>query len=104
MACDRCRDLCVVYAIGSPHDLRVAINLVGESVAEGLLLQTPGSSQAMFAPVPIHELRDAKSWPDVLVYNFTCSNCGQEFVLQAETYHGAGGSWQPKNPNGPGAA
>lgn len=30
---------------------------------------------------------------DVMYYSFRCKNCGQEFSLCCETYHGSGGSF-----------
>jgi hypothetical protein len=32
---------------------------------------------------------------DYLEHTFSCINCDQRFRLAVETYHGAGGRWEP---------
>ena len=48
----------------------------------------------------IANVPDAGPLDDLLLYRFRCSDCGQNFVLGAETYHGSGGSWGKSAPLG----
>ena len=93
MACEKCNDLCVRFAIRQPHQLKQAIKIASENVADGTIseIQDPAPiCQATFS-----ELAAGGQWDDVLAYRFTCNTCGEEFSLHAETYHGSGGYWEP---------
>jgi len=94
MSCDRCQELSVDYRIASPSDLRSAIRIVGESVADGTLREIHGDS-VPYSQAPFGDLVNGANWDDLVTYAFECCQCGQVFHLDAETYHGSGGFWRP---------
>lgn len=95
MACDRCADLCVFYAIRSPHELRKAIQIAAENLEDQTIAEANPSTNCV--SVPFFELSRGAAWDDYVEYHFRCLHCGEAFWLHAETYHGGGGYWQPKD-------
>ena len=98
MSCDRCKELNVEYRITTPTDLRQAIRMVGESVADGTLREIDAGSNA-YCSIPFSDLVNGAGWDDFVSYDFQCCHCGQGFHLGAETYHGSGGAWRPGASN-----
>jgi hypothetical protein len=95
MACAQCNDLCVRFPIRQPNDLRRAIDIAKQNVADGTIseLNEPSpSSQVSFSALSAGE-----NWSDVVAYKFKCNSCGELFSLHAETYHGSGGYWEPEH-------
>lgn len=92
MACEKCEELCVRYAIRLPSDLRKAISIANQNVADGTLVDTtdPSAHSVSFA-----QLAAGEAWDDIVAYQFKCSSCSEKFSLHAETYHGSGGYWEP---------
>ena len=95
MACDRCADLCVRYAIRSPRELRKAIQIAAENIADRTLVEVVPDDPCVF--VPFVELAKSAAWDDYVEYHFRCMHCNEAFWLHAETYHGSGGNWEPKD-------
>jgi hypothetical protein len=91
--CSRCLTLRHQFRIGVPADLRRAIRIAKEHLADGVIVEVPSSSS--FTQVPFSSVSQSGPWDDVLGYGFRCTSCGQLFSLSAETYHGSGGHWQP---------
>jgi len=98
MSCDRCQELSVEYRIAVPSDLRQAIKIIGESIADGTLQEVQLAPKP-YCSVPFQDLANGGAWDDVVSYDFQCHHCGQLFHLGAETYHGSGGSWHPVRSN-----
>ena len=94
MVCSFCKDLDVEYQISSPSDLRQAISVVRDNVADGTLKEI-ASEQSGLPQRPFSEVASSGQWDDVMVYRFQCQHCSAQFVLDAETYHGSGGTWRP---------
>lgn len=95
MSCEKCKDLCVRFAIRQPHELRRAIQIAKQNLDDGTITEVPNSnpiSQVTFAA-----LAKGEQWDDIIGYRFRCSSCGELFSLHAETYHGRGGYWEPEN-------
>lgn len=95
MSCEKCKDLCVRFAIRQPHELRRAIQIVKQNLDDGTITEVSNSdsiSQVTFAA-----LAKGEQWDDIVGYRFLCSSCGALFSLHAETYHGSGGYWEPEN-------
>ncbi|ACX94951.1 hypothetical protein [Halothiobacillus neapolitanus] len=92
MACDKCKELCIRYAIRLPGNLRKAISIASQNVTDGTLIDTtdPSAHSVSFA-----QLAAGQTWDDIVAYHFRCSCCGEQFSLHAETYHGSGGFWEP---------
>lgn len=77
-----------VIRIHTAHELRGMAAQVLRMIATGLLEFVRGDHPSGFAA---HET----PWPgDYVETVVECSSCGQRFRLCAETYHGAGGSWE----------
>ena len=95
MACPRCEELCVKFAIRSPGELQKAIRIAQQNLQDKTLKEASendAENQTSFAKVASGE-----SWGDSLSYRFLCSSCSEVFLLHAETYHGSGGYWEPEN-------
>lgn len=48
--------------------------------------------------VAFNEILNGAMWDDYVEYHFRCLHCRAAFWLHAQTYHGTGGYWEPKNP------
>lgn len=93
--CQQCADLCVRYAIRHPRELHKAIKIAAQNIADGVLVETIPDPRCV--SVPFEELLRGEKWEDYVEYHFRCLHCSEEFSLRAETYHGSGGYWEPKN-------
>lgn len=95
--CDRCDELNREVAIAYPSALRRILQRTRVLIADGTLVvaQPEGSATGGQA---FDDLNVEGPWPDYMEYGFACSQCGQRFRLEAETYHGAGGYWRPASP------
>lgn len=93
MPCANCHDLCIRVRIRSPQDLERAIRIASKNVEDGTVveIEKPNPQGA----VPFSSLAKGGQWDDLVSFRFKCPNCGEEFSLSAETYHGSGGYWQP---------
>lgn len=96
MACARCEDLCVRYAIRHPRELRKAIQIAAENIADKTLIEVIPDSP--WVSVSFDKLAAGAAWDDYVEYHFRCLRCNEAFWLHAETYHGSGGYWEPKDP------
>lgn len=92
-ACLACNDLRIAYEIGTRGQLTKAIRVVRANLADGTLVditQSAHSPSGKFA-----DLSESGPWPDYIEHYFQCKACGHRFRFSAETYHGAGGEWEP---------
>ena len=89
MSCKLCEDLCVRFPIRSPSDLKKAVDIIGQNIGDGTIVELLSSAAR------ISELFTDSPREDYLEYHFRCSTCGELFSLHAETYHGSGGYWEP---------
>jgi hypothetical protein len=90
MACEKCADLCLEYEIHTTGDLRKAFAVVRDNLADHTIQQVSGSDVLS----DIKSIEEGGGWSgDHLSYQFKCTNCGELFNLDAETYHGSGGQW-----------
>lgn len=92
MSCAKCDELCVRYKVRLPTDLRKAMSVASDNIKDGTLVDItePGTQSASFAEMVAND-----SWDDIVAWKFKCRQCGEEFSLHAETYHGSGGYWEP---------
>jgi hypothetical protein len=95
MACTRCEELNQMVTIERPSDLENVLRVIRGNLADGTLASIAPERSSMTAMQPIEHVAPAGPWPDLLHYVFACTACGQRFQLDAETYHGSGGSWRP---------
>ncbi len=95
MACARCEDLFVRYAIRHPRELRRAIQIAAENISDRTVVEVIPDSPCV--SVSFDKLAAGAAWDDYVEYHFRCLHCNEEFWLHAETYHGSGGYWEPKD-------
>ena len=84
--CSQCQNLSVQIRL--PNDLRRAIRLAAAGCSSGRLRHL--GEGAYGDPFP--QLAKTESWGDFVNSYFACTACGALFRLQAETYHGSGGT------------
>jgi len=80
--------------IQAPQDLVQILQEVRRALAEGTLKQIK-PADAPEAMEDISTIDDAGPWPDYIEAYFENQKTGARFKLSAETFHGAGGKWQP---------
>lgn len=95
MACEQCEELCVRYSIRLPLELRRAIRLASEYISDNTIVEVI-PEESPFS-VPFNELSKGARWDDYVEYHFRCLSCDERFWLHAETYHGSGGYWEPRD-------
>jgi hypothetical protein len=95
MPCHHCADLCATYQARTPGELRKAVGIVAANVADGTLRELAPDPLLQGGNGSFAQVAAGSAWPDVFDFGFECTRCGARFSLQAETYHGAGGTWQP---------
>lgn len=95
--CKHCGDVCQVYKIVSPSDLKKAIRVAQDNIADGIVIESDFWPQQnlKISHEPFSGIQVNGPYDDFLIYYFECPECKQLFQLSAETYHGSGGSWKP---------
>ncbi len=83
----------VEIAIRCPEDFVSVLQAVRNAIAQGTLVHVKPAGAA-FALDDILVLRDEGPWPDYVEAYFESAATGARYRLSAETYHGAGGSWE----------
>ena len=86
MTCESCEN--IRKSIRSPSDLKAAIFLVKTKVLDETLKYL-GSG---YHGDPFSRISSGGGWGDFVSNYFSCNTCNQIIHLQAETYHGSGGS------------
>ena len=90
--CEKCKDLNTIFRISMPGDLKQAIRVAKDNVADGTISVIENAEKIS---QPFFQLSESGTWDDIVHYEFKCNSCGQKFHLVAETYHGTGGEWKP---------
>lgn len=93
MTCNNCADLQRYIEIRTPGELTKAVRVARDNLSDGTLqdiTQPSHSPSGTFSELP-----DVAPWPDYVEHYFRCATCGDGFRLSADTYHGAGGAWEP---------
>ena len=100
--CEHCEELCQSFKITLPGDLSKAIRIIKDNLADGTIRESGywPSKHIKVEVAPFAQLDVKGPWKDLLEYYFECSECGQLFRLNAETYHGSGGEWVPVERSG----
>jgi hypothetical protein len=96
MTCSRCENLDEYVRFNTRGDLFRAISTIRQALSDGDIKEIDAGP--MKGVVAFNDLSEAGPLDDLLLYRFRCSECGQNFVLGAETYHGSGGSWSKSAP------
>jgi hypothetical protein len=97
--CEHCKEVCQNYRINFPSDLKQAIRVVQDNIADGTIIESGfwPDQYMKTTNTPFSEIQSKGPWDDLLIYYFECLRCKQLFKLSAETYHGSAGSWEPIN-------
>ena len=90
--CVVCASLREEYSIGNAKILGKSIRLIKANILDQTIVEV--DSLQPFAPDSFASFCDSKTWPDYINCLFRCTSCGMLFRLEAETYHGSGGSWE----------
>lgn len=91
MACSTCAEFSSPRPIRLPADLTSVILSLQAAVADGRLTVLPAYSATITAPA-FSSLSAEGPWHEIIQNSFACTDCGQKYLLSAETYHGGGGS------------
>jgi hypothetical protein len=88
--CEKCKHLNEYFQIKFPNDLKKAIRITKENLADTTLdvLETEKWKTSFDKVTP------DGGWDDLVSYTFKCNSCGKKIELIAETYHYAGGHWK----------
>ena len=97
--CKHCKEICQVYKISQPSNLKKAIRVIRDNIGDGTIIGSDfwPDQYLKTSTEPFSQIQDEGPLDDVLIYYFECTKCKQLFKLCAETYHGNGGSWGPIN-------
>jgi len=98
MTCSRCENLDENVRIRTRGELFRAIGTIRQAVSDGDIEEIDAGT--MKGGLAFGDVSEASPLDDLVLYRFRCPECGQNFVLGAETYHGSGGSWSKSAPIG----
>ena len=96
MTCSRCENLDEYVRFRTRGELFRAIGTIRQALADGDIEEIDAG--AMKGTMTFDDLSKSGPLDDLLLFRFRCPDCGQNFVLDAETYHGSGGSWSRSAP------
>ncbi len=82
--------------IDSPGDLADLLEELAKAVEEGRLHQVRPGDAAFATWQDVRKLPRNGPWPDYLELHFREAATGRRYKLSVETYHGAGGKWEPE--------
>lgn len=82
--------------IQSPDDLALLIREIKDAVAAGILQQVRPELSPFATDVEILDLAEWGPWPDYIEMRFRVTGTMVCYKLEAETYHGTGGTWAPE--------
>jgi hypothetical protein len=91
VACEECGEL-RTHAFRSKADLVHALQVAAAEMDRGALERTVVTDRSIPEQVAIRSALSSGALPDVVLYRFKCTVCGDQFALSADTEHG-GGSW-----------
>jgi len=89
------------YRITTPDELRSIIAMIRASLANKVIVEDDywPAGQLRIGQPSFSSLPFDGPWPDYCEYYFRCIRCGSLFRFLVETYHGAGGKWEPWHPS-----
>jgi hypothetical protein len=76
-----------------PDRLVNALQVAVGEIDRGVLTPVPVADRTIPEQVAIHSALEVGVLPDVVLYRFKCTVCGDGFELSADTYHG-NGEWK----------
>ena len=95
MSCSSCDQFDTTVELRSPGQLaRVMLKIRAAIEQQVLHYESFESDRELIGQAPFPLVPAKGPWPDIMRYHFSCSSCRASFLLEAETYRGAGGSWR----------
>ena len=98
--CDHCEAVNKKHRITSPNDFKKTVRVVKDYLIDGTIVESgywPKGTMKI-CDTPFSQVTGKGVYTeDIYIYYFECPICHQVFELSCETYHGAGGSWNPVN-------
>jgi len=102
MPCEECREL-NTHRFDSPTDLVNALQVAAGEVDRGVLAPVAAADRTIPEQIAIHSALESGALPDVVLYRFKCTVCGDGFELAADTRQGTG-EWRRNAEQCPAAA
>jgi hypothetical protein len=102
MPCEECREL-RTHRFSSRTDLVNALQVAASEVDRGVLAPLAVADRTIPEQIAIRSALESGALPDVLLYRFKCTVCGDGFELAADTHHG-NGEWRRNEEQSPDAA
>ena len=88
--CEQCKRLTITQRIESQSRLYDILSQIRKFIENDLIQFKKGNCD-------LEAIMPDKAWPaDIIILEFKCTNCQNEFVLSCDTYHGSGGDWKKK--------
>jgi hypothetical protein len=75
----------------SRSDLIYALQVAAAEVDRGALERLNVTDRSIPEQMAIRSAISSGALPDLVLYRFRCTVCGDSFELSADTYHGGGG-------------
>jgi len=91
MTCPRCKNMAQNVRMRTRGELFKAVRVIKQAIADRDIEEIDAGP--MKGVVEFKDLNEEGPLDDLLLYRFRCPDCGENFVLSAETWHGTGGSW-----------
>lgn len=92
MPCEECREL-RTHRFNSQTDLVNALRVAAEEVDRGVLAPVAGVDRTIPEEVAVGSALQAGALPDLVLYRFRCTICGDNFELAADPSQG-NGEWR----------
>jgi hypothetical protein len=102
MPCEECRAL-NTHSFASHTDLVNALQVAAGEIDRGVLAPVVASDRSIPEQIAIHSALESGAFPDVVLYRFQCTVCGDAFELAADTSAG-NGAWSRNGEQNAGSA
>ena len=89
MPCEECREL-NTHRFNSHDDLVNALRVAAGEVDRGVLAPVLAADRTIPEQIAIRSALESGAFPDVVLYRFKCTVCGDGFELAADTHLGTG--------------
>ncbi len=96
--CKHCSDVNTTYEIGSPADFNKVLRVVHDNLNDGTLVESQywPEGEIRTNELPFSQVSSEGPYQqDIYIYYFQCPLCHRVYRLSCDTYHGAGGAWEP---------
>jgi hypothetical protein len=102
MPCEECREL-RTHRFDSQTDLVNALQVAAGEVDRGVLAPVSVADRTVPEQIAIRSALESGALPDVVLYRFKCTVCGDGFELAADTNQGKG-EWSRNGEQSAGVA